>query len=84
MGVPINDIEPHRWPQYIACRVSSIMSSSSRFVVTGQTSMTRDALGGAANKMSNSFADAGASQGYFKEGNGGGSNYMKDKLSGKT
>jgi hypothetical protein len=27
------------------------------------------------------FADAGASQGYFKEGNGNG--YMKEKLSGK-
>jgi hypothetical protein len=46
--------------------------------------MARDAMGGAYNKMSNSMADAGASQGYFKEGNSGGSNYMKDKLSGKT
>ena len=62
-----------------------MMSTSSRTVVAGGTSMARDAMGGAYNKMSNSMADAGASQGYFKEGNsGGGSNYMKDKLSGKT
>ena len=52
--------------------------------MAGGTSMARDAMGGAYNKMSNSMADAGASQGYFKEGNSGGSNYMKDKLSGKT
>ncbi|MBS1737552.1 MAG: conjugative transposon protein TraJ [Bacteroidetes bacterium] len=65
-------------------KVTNMMSTSSRTVVSGGASMTRDALGGAANKMSNSLADAGASQGYFKEGNSGGSNYMKDKLSGKT
>jgi hypothetical protein len=35
------------------------------------------------NKIS-SMADAGVSNGYFKEGNSGGGNYMKDKLSGKT
>ena len=63
-------------------KVTNMMSTSSRTVVAGGASMTRDALGGAANKMSNSFADAGASQGYFKEGNNNG--YMKDKLSGKT
>ncbi|MFZ5977635.1 MAG: conjugative transposon protein TraJ [Hydrotalea sp. AMD] len=66
-------------------KVTNMMSTSSRTVVAGGTSMARDAMGGAYNKMSNSMADAGASQGYFKEGNsGGGSNYMKDKLSGKT
>ncbi len=65
-------------------KVTNMMSTSSRTIAVGGASMTRDALGGAANKMSNSFADAGASQGYFKEGNSGGSNYMKDKLSGKT
>ena len=35
------------------------------------------------NKISSSMADAGASQGYFKEGSSGGGSYMKDKLSGK-
>lgn len=63
-------------------KVTNMMNTSSRSVVIGGASITRDALGGAANKMSNSFADAGASQGYFKEGNTNG--YMKDKLSGKT
>jgi conjugative transposon TraJ protein len=65
-------------------KVTNMMSTSSRTVVAGGASMTRDALGGASNKMSNSFADAGASQGYFKDGSSGGGNYMKDKLSGKT
>jgi conjugative transposon TraJ protein len=65
-------------------KVTNMMSTSSRTVMAGGASMTRDALGGAANKMSNSIADAGSSQGYFKEGNSGGGNYMKDKLSGKT
>ncbi|MBP8113709.1 MAG: conjugative transposon protein TraJ [Chitinophagaceae bacterium] len=65
-------------------KVTNMMSASSRTVVAGGTSMARDAMGGAYNKMSNNMADAGASQGYFKEGNSGGSNYMKDKLSGKT
>ncbi len=66
-------------------KVTNMISTSSRTVVAGGASMTRDALGGAANKMSNSFADAGASDGYFKGGNSNGSSgYMKDKLSGKT
>jgi conjugative transposon TraJ protein len=63
-------------------KVTNMMSTSSRTVVAGGASMTRDAFGSASNKMSNSFADAGASQGYFKEGSGNG--YMKNKLSGKT
>lgn len=63
-------------------KVTNMMSTSSRTVMAGGASMTRDALGGAANKMSNSFADAGASNGYFNDGKGNG--YMKDKLSGKT
>lgn len=66
-------------------KVTNMMSTSTRTVAAGGASMTRDALGGGYNKIANSMADAGASQGYFKEGNsGGGSNYMKDKLSGKT
>lgn len=65
-------------------KVTNMMSTSSRTVVAGGASMTRDALGGGYNKIANSMADAGASQGYFKDGNSGGGNYMKDKLSGKT
>ncbi|MBY0477724.1 MAG: conjugative transposon protein TraJ [Chitinophagaceae bacterium] len=66
-------------------KVTNMMSTSTRTVVAGGASMTKDALSGAANKISNSFADVGASQGYFKEGNNsGGGSYMKDKLSGKT
>ncbi|MFW2477497.1 MAG: conjugative transposon protein TraJ [Sediminibacterium sp.] len=65
-------------------KVTSIMSTSSSSVVTGGTSMMKDALGSGYNKVSNSMADAGVSNGYFKEGNSSGGNYMKDKLSGKT
>lgn len=65
-------------------KVSNMMSTSSRTVVMGGSSMAKDALGSGYNKMSSSMADAGVSNGYFKEGNSGGGNYMKDKLSGKT
>ncbi|MBX2933927.1 MAG: conjugative transposon protein TraJ [Ferruginibacter sp.] len=67
-------------------KVTNMMSTSSRTVVTGGASMAKDALGGGYNKVSNSMADAGLSNGYFKEGNknSGGGGYMKDKLSGKT
>lgn len=65
-------------------KVSTMMSTSSRTVVMGGASMAKDALGSGYNKISSSMADAGVSNGYFKEGNSGGGNYMKDKLSGKT
>ena len=52
-------------------------------MVVGGASMAKDALGSGYNKISNSMAD-GVSNGYFKEGNSGSRNYMKDKLSGKT
>ena len=65
-------------------KVSNMMSTSSRTVVAGGTSMAKDALGSGYNKINSSMADAGVSNGYFKEGNNGGGNYMKDKLSGKT
>jgi conjugative transposon TraJ protein len=66
-------------------KVSNIMSTSSRTVVMGGASMAKDALGSGYNKISSSMADAGVSNGYFKEGNSSsGGNYMKDKLSGKT
>jgi conjugative transposon TraJ protein len=65
-------------------KVTNMMSTSARTVAAGGASMTRDALGGGYNKIANSMADAGASQGYFKDGNSGGGNYMKDKLSGNV
>ncbi|MFM9910315.1 MAG: conjugative transposon protein TraJ [Chitinophagaceae bacterium] len=65
-------------------KVTNLMSTSSRTVMVGGTSMAKDALGSGYNKISNSMADAGVSNGYFKEGNSGSGNYMKDKLSGKT
>jgi tetrahydromethanopterin S-methyltransferase subunit C len=65
-------------------KVTNMMSTSSRTVVAGGASMTKDGLGSGYNKISSSMASAGVSDGYFKEGNSGGRNYMKDKLSGKT
>lgn len=65
-------------------KVTNMMSTSSRTVVAGGASMAKDALGSGYNKISSSMADAGVSNGYFKEGNSGGGSYMKDKLSGKA
>jgi conjugative transposon TraJ protein len=67
-------------------KVTNMMSTSTRTVAAGGASMTRDALGSGYNKIANSMADAGASDGYFKGGNSnnGGTGYMKDKLSGKS
>lgn len=66
-------------------KVTNMMGTSSRTVVAGGASMAKDALGSGYNKISNSMADAGVSNGYFKEGsNNSGGSYMKDKLSGKT
>jgi conjugative transposon TraJ protein len=48
-------------------KVTNVMSTSTRSTVTGSVSMTKDALGGAYNKVANSMADSGASDGYFKE-----------------
>jgi conjugative transposon TraJ protein len=64
-------------------KVTNMMSTSTRTVAMGGASMTRDALGSGYNKIANSMADAGASDGYFKNGNGG-SGYMRDKLSGNS
>ncbi len=66
-------------------KVTNMMNTSTRTVAEGGASMTRDALGGGYNKIANSMADAGVSDGYFKgANNSGGSGYIKDKLSGKT
>ena len=48
-------------------KVTNMASMSTRTAVSGSASMTRDALGGAYNKISNSMADSGASGGYFKD-----------------
>jgi len=53
-------------------KVTSITSMSVRNTASGAVSMTRDALGSAYNKVANSMADSGTSDGYFK-----------DKISGK-
>lgn len=47
-------------------KVTTIMSSSSRTLVQGSASMSRDALGGAYNKVSQGMAESSASDGYFK------------------
>lgn len=48
-------------------KVTNIMSMSTRNAASGSVSMTRDALGGAYNKISNNMADSGTSGGYFKD-----------------
>lgn len=48
-------------------KVTSITSMSVRNTASGTASMSRDALGGAYNKVANSMADASASGGYFKD-----------------
>lgn len=53
-------------------KVTNVMTTSSRTTITSSVSMTKDALGGAYNTISNNMADAGSS-----------GNYFKDKISGK-
>ncbi len=48
-------------------KVTNMASMSTRTAVSGSASMTRDALGGAYNKMSGNMADSSASGGYFKD-----------------
>lgn len=48
-------------------KVTNMASTSTRTAVSGSTSMTRDALGGAYNKISGNMADSSASGGYFKD-----------------
>lgn len=48
-------------------KVTNMMSTSSRQVVRGGTSMARDVYGDAHSRVSNSMADQGASGGYFKD-----------------
>ena len=48
-------------------KVTTIMSSAARSTVSGGASMTRDVMGDAYSKVSNSMADHGATGGYFKD-----------------
>ncbi len=69
-------------------KVTSLFSSTSRGAVNTMSSgagMAADALGNAAERMSNSMSNYGANSGYFNEGSSSGkSNYMQDKISGKS
>lgn len=48
-------------------KVTNLMSSSSRSIVQGGTSMVTDVYGKVADRMQNSMADQGVSGGYFKD-----------------
>jgi conjugative transposon TraJ protein len=61
-------------------KVTGLMSTSSRTVMQGGSSMTRDVLGDGYNRVSSSMSSFGNSGGYFNESGGG---YMRDRLSGK-
>ena len=63
-------------------KVTNMMSTSSRTVIQGGASMTRDVLGDGYNKVASSMANYGASGGYFNDNKNNSGNYMKDKLSG--
>ena len=61
-------------------KVSTLLSSSSRTVISGGASMARDVLGDGYGHLSGSIAQYGSSGGYFKDDS---NSYMKDRLSGK-
>ena len=63
-------------------KVTNMMSTSSRTVIQGGASMTRDVLGDGYNKVASSMANYGASGGYFNDNKNNSGNYIKDKLSG--
>ena len=63
-------------------KVTMLTSSSSRSVINSGVSMTRDVFGDGYNRVANSMASSGSSDGYFKsEGSSG--NHLKNKISGK-
>ena len=64
-------------------KVTNMMTSSSRALTQGGTSMAKDVLGDGYNKVANSMANFGTSGGYFNDNNSSTSAYMRDKLSGK-
>jgi len=57
-------------------KVTNMMQSSSRTVIQGGVSMTRDVLGDGYNKVANSMASYGSSGSYFNDN----TSYMKNKL----
>ncbi|HUC81930.1 MAG TPA: conjugative transposon protein TraJ [Flavisolibacter sp.] len=69
-------------------KVTSLVGSSSRTVVSGGTSMVRDVYGDAAAKLSGSMASSSSAGGYFNNSNKGGSgtsgesNFQREKLEG--
>ena len=69
-------------------KVTSLFSNTSRSVVntmSSGTGMVADAMGNQAERMSSSMSSYGTNSGYFNEGNSSGkSNYMQDKISGKS
>lgn len=69
-------------------KVTSLFSSTSRGAVNTMrsgTGMVADAMGNAAERMSNSMSNYGTNSGYFNESNSSGkSGYMQDKISGKS
>lgn len=68
-------------------KVTSLFGSSSKAVVNTASAgvgMAVDAMGSAANRMSQSMANSGASNPYFSDSNSGNSGYMNDKLKGNS
>jgi len=68
-------------------KVTSLFGSSSRTVVNTASAgagMAVDAMGSAANRMSQSMASSGASNPYFGDSSSGNSGYMNDKLKGNS
>ncbi len=67
-------------------KVTNLFSSTSRGAVntvTSSKSMVADAMGNAAERMSNSMSSYGTNPGYFNEGSPNKSGYMQDKITGK-
>lgn len=68
-------------------KVTSLFGSSSRTVINTASAgagMAVDAMGSAANRMSQSMASSGSSNPYFGDSSSGNSGYMNDKLKGNS
>lgn len=68
-------------------KVTSLFGSSSRTVVNTASAgagMAVDAMGSAANRMSQGMASSGSSNLYFGDSSSGNSGYMNDKLKGNS
>lgn len=66
-------------------KTTSMMSGTtmkSVYVVNSGVGMTMDALGNAANRVSNSMASSGSSQGYFDNYDNTSTGHLKDRLKG--